>query len=235
MPGLIVALDNDKAAYWACLILRDIGPAAKDAVPALTKKLEDKDPQIRREAILALASTGSEAEPVVPAIAAALKDEQTCGAATYALGRIGQIPANVEPTIKANAKSSDKVLSTASLWALARVHPDDKDLRREVAEQLIPRMKDSRPDGAADGCASPLVPAAGARDYRADLGQGLPRRRRRDDRPGSPHRCRARRTCRAAADRCLEEREGPRLCDLRAGGDGGNGRAGHGCPGGPGR
>ncbi len=145
VPGLIVALDNDKAAYWACLILRDIGPAAKDAVPALTKKLEDKDPQIRREAILALASTGSAAEPVVPAIAAALKDEQTCGAATYALGRIGQIPANVEPTIKANAKSSDKVLSTTSLWALARVHPDDKDLRREVAEQLIPRMKDPDP------------------------------------------------------------------------------------------
>ena len=34
VPGLIAALKNDKAAYWACLVLRDMGPAAKDAVPA---------------------------------------------------------------------------------------------------------------------------------------------------------------------------------------------------------
>ena len=145
VPGLIVALDNDKAAYWACLILRDIGPAARDAVPALTKKLQDKDPQVRREAILALASMGNEAESAVAAIAAAVKDEHTCGAATYALGRIGQIPADIEPTVKANTKSSDKVFSTASLWALARVHPDDKDLLRDAAEQLIPCMKDPDP------------------------------------------------------------------------------------------
>ena len=143
VPGLIAALDNEKAAYWACLILRDIGPDAKDAVPALTKKLQDKDPEVRREAILALAAVGKEAESAVEPIAAAVKDEITCGAATYALGRIGQIPADVEPTVRANAKSSDKVLSTASLWALARVHPEDKELFREVAERLIPRLKDT--------------------------------------------------------------------------------------------
>ncbi len=142
VPGLIVALDNEKAAYWACLILRDIGPAAKDAVPALTKKLQDKDPGIRREAILALAGMGKEAASAVGPIAAAVKDENTCAAATYALGRIGQIPADVEPTIRANTKSDDKVLSTASFWALARVHPDDQELLRQVAEQLIPRLKD---------------------------------------------------------------------------------------------
>ena len=56
VPGLIAALKNDKAAYWACLVLRDMGPAAKDAVPALTEKLQDPLPEIRREAILALAA-----------------------------------------------------------------------------------------------------------------------------------------------------------------------------------
>ena len=34
------------------------------------------------------------------------------------------------------------MLSTTSLWALARVHPEDKELRREAAEQLIERLKD---------------------------------------------------------------------------------------------
>jgi HEAT repeat protein len=142
VPALIAALDNDKAAYWACVVLRDIGPAAKDAVPALTKKLQHKDPEIRREAILALGAMEAAATSAVGPIAAAVKDENTCGAATFALGRIGQIPSDILPTIQANAKSDDKVLSIASLWALARVHPEDKELFRQVAEQLIPRLKD---------------------------------------------------------------------------------------------
>ena len=58
MPALIKALENERAAYWACLVLRDIGPQAKDAVPALTNLLADKRPEIRREAILALAEIG---------------------------------------------------------------------------------------------------------------------------------------------------------------------------------
>src|SRR5439155_669582 len=36
VPGLIEGLSNERAAYWACLILREMGPEAKDAVPALT-------------------------------------------------------------------------------------------------------------------------------------------------------------------------------------------------------
>ena len=52
----------------------------------------------------------------------------TASAATYALGRIGQIPADAEADRSANAKSDDKMLSTTSLWALARVHPEDKQL-----------------------------------------------------------------------------------------------------------
>ena len=58
VPALIEALKNDKAAYWACVMLRDIGPAAKEAVPALTGKLQDSRPEIRREAVLALAAIG---------------------------------------------------------------------------------------------------------------------------------------------------------------------------------
>ena len=34
------------------------------------------------------------------------------------------------------------MLSTTSLWALARVHPEDKQLRREATERLIERLKD---------------------------------------------------------------------------------------------
>jgi HEAT repeat protein len=145
MPGLIGALGNEKAAYWACLVLRDIGPAAKDAVPALTEKLQDSRPEIRREAILTLAAMDAAAKPAVPQIAAALSDQDTRTAATYALGRIGKIPADAEATIRKNSKDKDKVLATVSLWALAKVNPDDKDLRRDATEQLIARLKDRDP------------------------------------------------------------------------------------------
>jgi HEAT repeat protein len=145
VPGLIVALKNDKAAYWACLILREIGPAGKDAVPALREKLGDKRPEIRREAILTLASMDAAAAPAVPEIAAALADADSRTAATYALGRIGKIPSKAEKLIRDNAKSDDKVLATTSLWALARVHPDDKELRRDAAQRLIEGLKDADP------------------------------------------------------------------------------------------
>jgi HEAT repeat protein len=145
VPGLIEALKNDKATYWACLALRDIGPAAKDAVPALAEKLKDPRPEIRREVVLTLGAMNEAAIPVLPQIAATLSDKHARTAATFVFGQIGQIPATAEATIRANAKSDDRLLATVSLWALARVHPEDKDLRRQVTEQLIERLKD--PDG----------------------------------------------------------------------------------------
>jgi HEAT repeat protein len=153
VPALIEALNDDKAAYWACLVLREIGPAAKDAVPALIEKLKDSDAEIRREVILTLAAMGDEAVSAVPHICAALGDKETCTAATYALGRIGQIPERCDATIRANVKSDDKLLSTTSLWALARIHPEDKELRRETTVQLIAMLRE----------ADPFVRAAAAR------------------------------------------------------------------------
>jgi HEAT repeat protein len=145
VPGLIRALQYEKAAYWACVALREIGPDAKAAVPALIEKLKDKHPELRREVILALAAMESEAASAVEPIAAALDDESTRVAATYALGRIGRIPKEAEATIRANTKSDDKLLSSTSLWALARVHPNDKEIRIEVTEKLIERLKDEDP------------------------------------------------------------------------------------------
>jgi len=145
VPGLIEALKNDNAAYWACVMLRDIGPAAKDAVPALVEKLKDPRPEIRREVVLTLGAMGEAATAALPQIAAALGDENARPAATFALGQIGQIPADAEAKIRANTKSDDRMLATVSLWALARVHPEDKDLRREATEQLIAGLKDQDP------------------------------------------------------------------------------------------
>ncbi len=142
VPGLVKGLQNEKSAYWACVVLREIGPAAKEAVPALTAKLKDPQPAIRREAILALAAMDQAAVSAAPQIAAGLGEEPTRIAATYALGRIGHIPADAEAKIRQSVKDGNKLLSTLSLWALAKVHPEDKQLQRQAVEQLVERLKD---------------------------------------------------------------------------------------------
>lgn len=143
VPALVEALANKDAAYWSCVILRDIGPDAAGAVPALVAKLKDPRPEIRREATLALAAIGSPAASakIVPL----LKDEHCRVPATYALGALGRIPPDAESIIRANIDSDDKLLSTTSLWALARVHPKDMKLKRAAITQLVARLKDQDP------------------------------------------------------------------------------------------
>lgn len=161
VPGLVKALQNEKMAYWACVVLREMGPTAKEAVPALTEKLKDSRPEVRREAILALAAMDQAAAPAVPQIAGQLADPSTRIAATYTLGRIGSIPADAEAKIRQAAKDSDKLLSTTSLWALARVHPEDKQLQQEATEQLVQRIKDKDANvRAAAARALAALPAA---------------------------------------------------------------------------
>ena len=161
VPGLIVALKKDNAAYWACLILRNMGPVGKDAVPGLVERLADPRPEVRREAALALAAMGEAAAPAVPTLVAALDDKQMATPATFALGSIGQIPADAEGKIRANVQSADGVLSTTSLWALARVHPDDKPLRQKATEAIVGRLKDQDPYvGAAAAYALASLPPA---------------------------------------------------------------------------
>jgi HEAT repeat protein len=143
VPALIEALKNDAAAYWACLILRDIGPDAAPAVPALVAKLKDKRPEIRREAILALAAIGSPESAA--RVAPLLKDPDSRTAATYALGVIGRIPPDAESIVRANAESDDKLLATTSLWALARVHPKDPKLISRAVTELVARLSDDDP------------------------------------------------------------------------------------------
>ena len=234
VPALIEALKDEKAAFWALIILRDIGPAAKDAIPAITEKLKDKKPEIRREAVLTLGAFGEAAAPAVPQIAALLSDEHAGTAATFVLGELGQIPKDAEATVRANAKSNDQMLSTTSLWALARVHPEDKELRRETTEKLVARLKDKDPfvrvAAARALAALPPAPEITVPIWEKAL-QGC-----RRDHDASCHGCLGRSggPGRAAIDRCLEAREVPRRDRLRLGphrsrrraGDGRTGQAG---------
>ncbi|PQO44188.1 HEAT repeat domain-containing protein [Blastopirellula marina] len=137
VPGLMLALKNEKSAFWACLILREMGPEASEAAPALTELLGGETPlETKREALLALGGMPEAAEKSAPAIAKCLDDEHLRLAATFALGRIGVIPMTGQERIAANVDSKDPLLSIMSRWALARVNPQDKELQKSVIEHL---------------------------------------------------------------------------------------------------
>ena len=129
VPGLIEALKNDKAAYWACLVLRDMGPAAKDAVPALTEKLHDPRPKFAARRFSPWRRWT--ARPPRPSRRLPRPWATSTPASRPPMpGRIGQIPADAEAVIRATSTATTRCWSITSLWALARVHPEDKQIRR---------------------------------------------------------------------------------------------------------
>ncbi|MEX2118646.1 MAG: HEAT repeat domain-containing protein [Pirellulales bacterium] len=108
---------SDHHGRWrAARRLRDVGPRAKQAIPALVAVLEDDDADVASMAAEALGAVGAATEVVVPSLAEALAhpDWVVRWSAAGALARIGP-----------DARAADK--------ALIRVINSDKD--RDVKDQ----------------------------------------------------------------------------------------------------
>ena len=84
--------------------LAEIGPAAKDAVPALIKALRSEDRNTRISAAYALQKIGPAAESAVPALIEALKDDAIRVDAVSALGAIGPGAKQAVPALLAATK-----------------------------------------------------------------------------------------------------------------------------------
>jgi HEAT repeat protein len=127
MPALLKALDHPEARYWAILVIGELGPKAKLAVPQLTKLLRDESVQIRREAVMALGAIGKDAAPAVPGMIAALNDQTASvrfGAA-YALGILGPDAKTAIPPLTAALNGDDEFMRVEAAWALARIKEKD--------------------------------------------------------------------------------------------------------------
>ena len=93
VPQLCEALEDQRACYWACLALSEIGADAKAAVPHLTKILDNEDPEVRIGALIALGEIGKPSAPAVSKIIQLLANDEIDGvryAAAFALGSIGE-------------------------------------------------------------------------------------------------------------------------------------------------
>jgi HEAT repeat protein len=110
----------------AAQALREIGPGAKGAIPALAKALNDSDPTVSYDAIIALGNMGDAA---IPQLTAAVKSEN--------------------PTVRRHAivcldsLGSDAKSAIPALLVAARDHDD---MTRVLARQAV---KDIDPAAAA--------------------------------------------------------------------------------------
>jgi len=144
VPRLRAGMKNPRAAYWACLVLAEIGPDAVDAVPEIRSVLSHEDPDCRMEALLALGQIGPGASAAVPEIIKALKDDpftQVQLAAAFALAKIDPEGTADEQALEGLLAHDDAFLRTISAWALAQMNPDDDAAVQRAVKLLVEGLK----------------------------------------------------------------------------------------------
>ncbi|MBI2823842.1 MAG: HEAT repeat domain-containing protein [Planctomycetia bacterium] len=120
---LVASMKDRKARYWAALVLAELGPKAKAAVPALQKLTDDAEPEVRMQALITLGQIGPAAASAVPAMTKALEAPEPAvryGAA-FALGKLKAQDA--APALEALVDSKDPTLQLVASWAIARINP----------------------------------------------------------------------------------------------------------------
>ena len=145
VPKLSEALENEQVSFWACLVIEQIGPEAKETVPQLTNCLERSEPELRIGALMALAAIGAEAKSAQVKVMELLKQETMAGiqiAAAYALGRIGDEQAQV--ALEQAANSKDLFLQLVAFESLIKLNPNDRAMVERAIAIFVKQLDSPR-------------------------------------------------------------------------------------------
>lgn len=140
VPPMIKAMEDERTIYWAILVLAELGPDAKDGVPALAKALVHEDEEVRHEAAQALRAIGPGAQDAIPQLIKALDDEFAQMPAALALGSIGPPAKTALERLRKVSSEADDVMEICAVWALASIEDDDEKLKNDTAPTLVQFM-----------------------------------------------------------------------------------------------
>lgn len=132
---------DDKVRLKAAFSLRQLGPEAKAAVPALLGILKDKNVDVRREAAFALQRIGPAAKTAIPALIDALQDSDVYvrGWSLTALAEFGADARAAVPALKGILKEADPLLHVDAANALSRLGE-----KKEAVTALIDALKNAK-------------------------------------------------------------------------------------------
>jgi HEAT repeat protein len=147
IPLLVDAMKDNRARYWACLVLASLGPKARDAVGPLAEATKDSDQGVRREALLALGEIGPDAASAVPQMIVALDDQLSAvrAAAAFALGKLGPAAKSAIGPLEKKTKDQDPLLRTISVWSLVHIEPQSSSFRAMVIPILLESLQNKNP------------------------------------------------------------------------------------------
>jgi len=137
---MIEALKNKKTAHWAVLVLHDLGPDAKPAVPALLAILEDGDPETQAAVVEALGDIGDPA--AIPKLVEIANDHpyDIEIVAAFALSKFGPAAKDAAPHLEKGLESDDPAMQTVCAYSLAMIFPDDEEKKKQAVELLVKAM-----------------------------------------------------------------------------------------------
>src|SRR5262249_52221379 len=169
VPALSDALqhdENSEVRQDAAEGLKQFGPPAQEAVPALIKAIKEDDERVRHEACHALEEIGGRPEDV-PALTGLLSDDidHVRAASAKALGAVGAQAVPAVPSLVKLLNDKNKSARREAAVALGRIGPAAKD----AVPALRDALKDENTHFAAASALKhiegpPLEPAQKAED-----------------------------------------------------------------------
>ncbi|MEM0924950.1 MAG: HEAT repeat domain-containing protein, partial [Planctomycetota bacterium] len=148
IPFLVAALDNEEAAYWACLAIEELEATAAETAPKLVELLSGDIPEpLRIQALLAVAKLGDAGTVSEQAVLESMGKSfspsvQT--AAAYASGALGFSKATEQ--LESTKASEEPLLKLVSLWSLAKLAPENASKQRVAVDHLIAQLRNSDPN-----------------------------------------------------------------------------------------
>jgi HEAT repeat protein len=144
LPTLSEALKHPKACYWACLVLADMGPAAKPTVPLIMDVLDHEHAECRMQALVTLGKIGPGAAAAVPKIIDLLKNDEfgaVKAAAAFALVSIGAKSDDVIAALLEARGSDDELTRVVAAWSLIELRREDEANVKESIDIILEGLK----------------------------------------------------------------------------------------------
>jgi len=142
--ALILALDSPEEGVrsHAAWKLSDGGPAQKQALPALNRKLSDTSDAVRINAALAVYRIGNQTNEAVAVLVGALRSNVGTdrGNAAYHLSLIGPAAKGAVPALELQAKETDEYARKSARTALLKIDPEHYTGENKGARSVLSRV-----------------------------------------------------------------------------------------------